>query len=335
MDLLTQGLLGSAVAQTTARPDDIRKAGLIGFLSGLAADLDFFIHSSSDPLLNLEFHRHFTHSVFFIPFAALLLSLLFWPFFRKSLTLGKIYVFSFFGYLLSGFLDACTSYGTRLLWPISEDRFSFNIISIIDPVFSLLLIAGILISLKKKHRVFVSIFLVLAASYMLSGFYQKSRVMQVSQELISQQGHHAERLLVKPTLGNLWLWRSVYQYENHYYINAIRLNPFSGEARIFPGKTIEVFNSDQNRLDIPKDSVLQNDIERFAHFSDHYLAFHPQKPDVLIDVRYANLPNNLTPLWGIEFDATASDQHAEFRITRDKSLQTRQAFIDMLLNRNE
>ena len=69
MDVLTQGLLGSAVAQTAAKPDEIRKAGLIGILAGLSADLDYFISSTSDPLLNLEFHRHFTHSLFFTPFA--------------------------------------------------------------------------------------------------------------------------------------------------------------------------------------------------------------------------------------------------------------------------
>ena len=42
----------------------------IGFLSGLAPDLDIFIRSESDPLLFLEFHRQFTHSLIFIPFVA-------------------------------------------------------------------------------------------------------------------------------------------------------------------------------------------------------------------------------------------------------------------------
>ncbi len=64
MDLLTQGLLGSAMALSASRPLESRQAGLIGLLAGIAADVDFFISSSTDPLLNLEYHRHFTHSIF-------------------------------------------------------------------------------------------------------------------------------------------------------------------------------------------------------------------------------------------------------------------------------
>ena len=86
MDLVTQGLLGSALAISAARPAEVRKAGIIGLIAGVTADVDFFIQSASDPLLNLEFHRHFTHSIVFIPLAALLISFLLWPFFKNSLS---------------------------------------------------------------------------------------------------------------------------------------------------------------------------------------------------------------------------------------------------------
>ncbi|GAL32009.1 integral membrane protein [Vibrio maritimus] len=41
-------------------------AGALGLLSGLAPDIDVLIRSSHDPLLFLEFHRQFTHSLLFI-----------------------------------------------------------------------------------------------------------------------------------------------------------------------------------------------------------------------------------------------------------------------------
>jgi len=47
------------------------KACVIGALAGMAPDLDILIRSSSDPLLKLEFHRHFSHSLFFIPVGTL------------------------------------------------------------------------------------------------------------------------------------------------------------------------------------------------------------------------------------------------------------------------
>lgn len=67
MDLFTQGLLGATMAQTGAQKTEIRLATGIGFIAGLAADADILIQSEQDPLLNLEFHRHFTHSLFLYP----------------------------------------------------------------------------------------------------------------------------------------------------------------------------------------------------------------------------------------------------------------------------
>lgn len=77
MDLLTQGLLGGVLAQSVARKEEKKLATLVGIAAGLLADADVLISSSSDPLLNIEYHRHFTHSLLFIPFgAAIALALL-------------------------------------------------------------------------------------------------------------------------------------------------------------------------------------------------------------------------------------------------------------------
>lgn len=332
MDVLTQGLLGSALALSVARPDETRKAALIGSLAGVAADIDFFIRSANDPLLNLEFHRHFTHSLFFIPFAALVLSLLFRPFFRRHITWSRIFLFSCAGYLLSGFLDACTSYGTRLLWPISGERISFNIISIVDPVFTLVLLTGVIIGIWSKRHGITRLCLVLGAGYLLLGSWQKYQIQHMSEEYARQQGHQVERLLVKPTLGNNWLWRSVYQYQGRYYVNAFRLNPLTRDRSIYPGTSIEVFSASDNSLQLPIDSVLRNDIHRFADFSDQYLSWHPEHANVIIDVRYSNLPNSTLPLWGITVDPENPQRHAHYELFRDSSAKTRQAFIAMLMN---
>lgn len=365
MDLFTQGLLGSCLALSAAKPDEIRKASLIGLLAGLAADLDFFIKSSSDPLLNLEFHRHFTHSIFFIPVAAFILSFLFWPFFahvsayagtntrmyvgratqeqlprpwkttssiRNRLTWKRIFLFCLLGYSLSGLLDASTSYGTRLLWPVSDQRISFNIISIVDPVFTSVLLLGVLLSFKTRKRTVARFFLLLCLLYLVGGWFQHQRVEKISRQLAVEQGHSPERLLVKPTLGNLFLWRSVYLYQGEFYVNAIRLNPFSGQLRIFQGEKIRRFNPTQHDLDIPEFSVLQKDIHRFSSFTDNYLALYPQHSDIIIDVRYSNLPNSILPLWGIQIDIDQPERHASYQLYRDKSSATRNRFLDMLFN---
>jgi inner membrane protein len=85
-------------------------------------------------------------------------------------------------------------------------------------------------------------------------------------------------------------------------------------------------------LPIPAHSRLQQDIDRFSHFTSDYLALHPQKSDVIIDVRYSNLPHSHLPLWGIRFDASRSGQHAAYQLFRDASKATREEFMRMLLN---
>ena len=81
MDLLTQGLLGAALAQAGSKQQETRIATGVGFFAGLLADADILIQSDQDPLLTVEFHRHFTHSIFFVPFGALIAALILWFFF--------------------------------------------------------------------------------------------------------------------------------------------------------------------------------------------------------------------------------------------------------------
>ena len=104
MDVVTQGILGATVAQSVSRKEHVRFATIIGLVSGVTADADALIRSSSDPLLALEYHRHFTHSIFFIPFGALVVFLLLYPFFRGRLSPRYLYLYCFFGYLLSGII---------------------------------------------------------------------------------------------------------------------------------------------------------------------------------------------------------------------------------------
>ena len=50
MDPITQGTVGAAFAQSSANKNNILRIGVIGFLAGLAPDLDVLIRSDHDPL---------------------------------------------------------------------------------------------------------------------------------------------------------------------------------------------------------------------------------------------------------------------------------------------
>ncbi|ALQ50837.1 metal-dependent hydrolase [Nitrosomonas ureae] len=329
MDLITQGLLGATMAQSGAKQQETRMATGIGFLAGIAADADILIQSENDPLLNIEFHRHFTHSLFFVPLGALIVALLLWPFLRQRLAFARLYLFTFLGYCLSGVLDAFTSYGTHLLWPLSDERMALSIISVVDPAFTLiLLIAGVMAYRKYSHTA-ARIGLLLAAVYLSFGWMQLQRAETVAESLIAARGQQAEQLLVKPTLANLLLWRSIYEFEGKLYVDAIRVGLFS-KPRIYPGESIEKFVLERDLSTLPPASVLAQDVARFSHFSAGLLAIRPEQPNVLVDVRYSNLPMTLAPLWGIEINPEQPDQHAKYMLYRDSSRATREKFITLL-----
>ncbi len=158
MDPLSQGVLGSALPQSlTKNNKNLFIVGIIGFLSGMAPDLDIFIKSTTDPLLFLEFHRQFTHSIIFIPIGGLICASIFYLLFRNiiQLTFKQTFIYATLGYGTHGLLDACTSYGTLLLWPFSFERFSWNNISIVDPLFTLPILFLIIISIYKKKEIFM------------------------------------------------------------------------------------------------------------------------------------------------------------------------------------
>lgn len=330
MDPLTQGVLGAASAQSVSRPGEIRRASVIGFLSGMVADIDVLIRSSSDPMLVLEYHRHFTHSLLFVPFGALLASLVLWPFFRKHLSFRRVYLYSFAGYLFSGFIDTCTSYGTYLLWPLTEARYAWHIISIVDPVFTLGLIVAIVFAFKKRQALFSRVGLVFAACYLLLGVVQLQRAESVLDAVIAERGHVVEKYIVKPTLGNLVLWRSIYLANDKFYIDAIRVGV---EKRIYEGDSIPRFNEDSLPASVGTDTTLFRDIERFRLFSDGYIAYYPGRDTVLGDIRYSMSPLSSLPLWGIELDLSRPEEHVRHDFFRQVSKEHRQEFVDMLLGR--
>lgn len=328
MDILTQGLLGATVAQSGSRQPDTKIATLIGFLTGLLADADVLIRSTKDTLYTIEYHRHFTHALIFIPVGALIAAMLLWPFMKNRLAFARLYFYCLLGYLFSGTLDAFTSFGTYLYWPFSNERVTWHLVSIVDPVVTLVLLLSLIIGLKKQTAYAGRIGLALCGVYLLLNAWQMQRAENFVKDLAQQRGHTIQDIVVKPSLGNNILWRSTYIANNRIYVDAVRVG-ISG-IKHYPGDDIKLLQQDEIREKFPDDSVIYNDIERFKFFSDDYIAWYPGRENVIGDVRYALLPDSIEPLWGIEIDADQSDQHARFVTFRDNTESERDRFWHML-----
>ncbi len=315
MDPISQGLAGS-LAAGAARTPRLRWAFIAGAAGGMAPDLDVLIRSGSDPLLGIEFHRHFTHSLFFVPFGALLVSLLLWLLFRRlseSARFAALYGFCALGMLSHGLLDTCTSYGTRLLWPLSERRYAWDIISIIDPLISIPVALALLVAFTRRSRNWWRIALLWALAYLGLGVLQHQRALELQSRLIDARDHREAagpmQRRVMPSIGNLLVWRSVYRYRDIFYIDALRPGLGTG-AQHYPGGPVPAWQGIPERS-----SVLERDLDRFRSFSDGYLGLAPASDPAAVtvgDLRYSALPQDTQTLWGLRFSPADADRHAEF-----------------------
>ena len=317
MDPLTQGVLGASLPQACVDKRQAASAGLLGFFAGMAADLDVLIRSETDPLLFLEFHRQFTHSLIFIPIGGLICALVLHAVIgrRRKLRFQQSWLFCSLGYATHALLDSCTTYGTMLLWPFSEQRFAWNTISIIDPLFTLPLLAGVILTARKMNRLYVRVALTWACVYLALGLWQRNTATDMGQELAAERGHQPLRLEAKPSFANILVWKVVYETDDRYFVDAVRagLSP-----KVFPGDSVE-------KLDIARDmpwldlsSQQARDIERFRWFSNGYIARDPLYRNRVIDIRYSMIPNEVDPLWSIELrPGAALEDHAAYLVHRD------------------
>ena len=329
MDIVTQALLGSAVAQLGAKNHELKIAAFVGCIAGILADADIFIRSTSDPLLLLDYHRHFTHAIAFIPIGAIIGALVCWPFVRKKINFGRLYFFAFLGYLLSGILDAFTGYGTHLFLPFSDVRVNANLISIIDPIFTVSLLVGVIGNLKYKSKKVIIVSLLFCSAYLATAYLQQNRATNIQSEIANKRGHIIEKSIIKPTLGNIILWRSIYLYQGNYYIDAIRVG--LTKDNVYQGEVVQSVIAKNNFSTIDSDSLLYQDIVRFQTFSNNYIALDPRNQSILGDIRYSMLPTSADPLWGITINPGKTDEHTPYLTMRKHNAKLRQQYFDMVL----
>lgn len=332
MDPISQGVLGaSASTSLVKKPGQLVSAAVLGWLGGMAADLDVLIRSSEDPLLFLEYHRQFTHSLIFIPIGGAICGLLLHALiFRRKLRLRESIFFATLGYATHGLLDACTTYGTVLLWPFSNMRVAWNNVSIIDPLFTIPLLVLVGLSIARRRVFFGRLALGYAVFYLLLGVVQRERAETLGYELAHSRGHQPRRLEAKPSFANLILWKIVYETESRYHVDAVRV---AAGKRVYPGESIAKLDVKADFPWLDPKSTQARDIERFRWFSNDYLAVDPSRPHRVIDIRYSMIPNEINSLWGIKLDPKRPEKHVEYTISRERSSEMAKRLWRMISGR--
>jgi inner membrane protein len=303
VDPVTHILLGASLGYATLGRKLGRAAALAGGLAAFAPDADAFIRSAADPLLAIEHHRGFTHSFAFAPVGATIVASLwlFVPGWRTRSRWLLLWLACLLGYVSHALLDAATTYGTQLLWPFSRYRAGWDLISIIDPVFTLALGVGVAWALWRKRARPALIALGFGATYLAFGGVQHARAVAAQRTLAADREHQIERFAVMPTLGNNVIWRALYLHRGAIHSDRIRVGWFSS-ATVREGWSLgQVRLANLSAAEKSRDT--RYSYLRFAWFSDRWVARSPADARVIADMRYSLSSEAFDPIWGIRFTA--------------------------------
>ncbi|WP_313117035.1 metal-dependent hydrolase [Ectopseudomonas guguanensis] len=221
MDSITQAVLGASIQGALLGRWQGRKALLYGATLATLPDLDV-IMDYGDAVANMTYHRGFSHSLFVLSGFALLLTWLIRRFRRHpGYSTNRLLLTLWLVLITHPLLDAFTSYGTQLFWPLMPTPTAWSSLFIIDPLYTVPLIAAVVISLftglrEQSWRVPA---VALAVSTLYIGFSLAGKFMveqRVEREL-ARQGIQAEQLFITPTPFNTLLWRAIVLDGEDYY----------------------------------------------------------------------------------------------------------------------
>jgi len=287
MDSLTQISLGSCVAAACVPPAQRRQAALLGAALGTLPDLDVFV-DYGDPVANFTMHRGFTHSLFVLSG----LGLLFWLALRSFWTpvreapqrwLAAILL----ALLTHPILDAHTAYGTQLFWPSTLTPASWATLFIIDPLYTLPLVAGMIAALLRPASRcsgrWLAAGLIASTLYVGWSWTAKAMVSANARQTLAARGLDDAPMFVTPTPLNTLLWRVVVRTDDGHFegLDSVVTNDGKIEFTFHP--------SDQTALaqasDVPA-------VQRLRWFADDFVSASVDGDTlVLSDLRMGQHPD--------------------------------------------
>ncbi|MBB3104106.1 metal-dependent hydrolase [Azomonas macrocytogenes] len=210
MDSITQAALGACVQGALLGRWQGRKALLYGALLGTLPDLDVLI-DYGDAVANMTLHRSFSHSLLVTSGAAAVLAWLvrrFRP--HPDYSAWRLFATLWLVLVTHILLDAFTGYGTQLLWPLHRTPVAWSTLFIVDPLYTLPLLAVLVIGLIKGQRQHLySVALMLSSLYLAFTVVGKFMVEQRVEQMLASHDLHPQAVFSTPTPFNSLLWRVV------------------------------------------------------------------------------------------------------------------------------
>jgi inner membrane protein len=224
MDSLTQLTLGAAVGEATLGRQVGKKAPLWGAALGTLPDLDVLANPFVSEVGALAFHRSMTHSLLFMVVMAPLLGVAFHRLHRSDAVPWTRWAWMTFAVLGTHILlDCLTTYGTQVFWPFSDYPVIFGTIFIIDPLYTVPLALGLLVSLlwsptHPRRRWLNAVGLAVSTLYLLVTIGNKLYVEHVFARSLEAQNLPHESVFTKPTAFNNVLWTGIAEADDGFYV---------------------------------------------------------------------------------------------------------------------
>lgn len=221
MDSLTQIVLGAAVGEVVLGKKIGNKAMLYGAIAGTIPDLDVFASYFTDTVSALEIHRGFTHSILF--------SIVFAPIFGWLVTRYEKYKdikawswLFFWAFITHPILDAHTTWGTQLFWPL-DVRLAFKNIFVIDPLYTLPFLVFLLLAMRqkrttKKRSYYNKMGLLVSSGYLLLTLLLKWIAFNKFKDALEKQNIAYIQLDTRPSALNTILWSANVETKDNYLL---------------------------------------------------------------------------------------------------------------------
>lgn len=212
MDSLTQFTLGAAVGELVLGKKAGRKAALWGGFVGTLPDLDVLADPFLSEIQALSFHRGISHSLLFTVLAAPLLGSMISRIHQTPNVTWRAWSQLVFWCLFTHIiLDCFTTYGTQIFQPFSDYRVILGSIFIIDPLYTVPLLMGLVVALWVRQtsdlrRIANFLGLGVSSLYLLFTFTNKLYVEEVFKDALQVQKYHYQQLFTYPTAFNNLLW---------------------------------------------------------------------------------------------------------------------------------
>lgn len=266
MDSVSHIVIGAAIGETILGKKIGRWGMLLGGIAKSVPDFDLFYTGLTDPRAYMCEHRAHTHSLFLEALYAIPIAWLLVKMFKNKVSFKRMLIFMLACLWGHSLLDWCTNFGTQLLLPFTNDNYSLNTLAIVDLLFTIPMLALVLIAVFHKKNIerrnrLAKASLIYCFLYLGLTFINKTQAENIAQKSIAQNNIPVTAHITNPTMLNNVLWYAVASNDSTLFI---------GEFSLLHRQNPITWYSYPRNQHLMQQSKSKKDVEVLRWFSDPY-----------------------------------------------------------------